>query len=165
MTTIYEVDSQKFNEKLAEELKKMPEFEVPEWAGYVKTSVNRARPPASLDFWYNGSMVGVVGYDSSAAVMKLMAEDAVGDTSGITIANAGAVTAYHSTNKKFETTAYGVRIQADDNAYADIEISGSIVQTNRFELLVNLIEPDQQSTKIKFIWDGTRNELIEQVII
>ena len=50
-------------------------------------------------------------------------------------------------------------------AYADIEISGSIVQTNRFELLVNLIEPDQQSTKIKFIWDGTRNELIEQVII
>ena len=49
--------------------------------------------------------------------------------------------------------------------YADIEISGSIVQPNRFELLVNLIEPDQQSTKIKFIWDGTKNEVIEQVII
>jgi len=49
--------------------------------------------------------------------------------------------------------------------YADIEISGAVTQINRFELTVNLKEPDMNSTKIKFIWDGTKNELIEQITI
>lgn len=49
--------------------------------------------------------------------------------------------------------------------YADIEISGSIVSRDRFELIINLIEPDDNSTKIKFVWDGTKNELIEYIII
>ncbi len=49
--------------------------------------------------------------------------------------------------------------------YADIEVSGSIISQFRFELIVNLIEPDEQSTKIKFIWDGTKKELIETIII
>ena len=49
--------------------------------------------------------------------------------------------------------------------YADIEINGAVTQINRFELTVNLKEPGVDSTKIKFIWDGTKNELIEQKII
>ena len=52
MTTIYDVDAGKYNEKLAEELKKLEEFKMPEWASLVKTSVARARPPADPDFWY-----------------------------------------------------------------------------------------------------------------
>ena len=51
-TTIYDVDAGKYNEKLAEELKKLPEFKMPEWASLVKTSVARARPPSDPDFWY-----------------------------------------------------------------------------------------------------------------
>jgi small subunit ribosomal protein S19e len=50
--TIFTKDPVKFIPALAEALKKIPEFEVPEWAHYVKTGVSRERPPAMDDFWY-----------------------------------------------------------------------------------------------------------------
>jgi small subunit ribosomal protein S19e len=50
--SIYEVPADEFNNKLAEALKKIPEFKMPEWAEYVKTSVARERPPAEEDWWY-----------------------------------------------------------------------------------------------------------------
>ena len=67
--SIYEASTEKLIAKLAEELKKMPEFKMPEWALFVKTSVARARPPVEADFWYKraGSILrqvyikGVVG--------------------------------------------------------------------------------------------------------
>lgn len=52
MATIYDVDPHKYNEVLAEELKKIKEFSVPEWALFVKTSVARERPPVRNDWWY-----------------------------------------------------------------------------------------------------------------
>jgi len=48
--------------------------------------------------------------------------------------------------------------------YADITVEGSITGLNKFQLQVNLQEPDQSSTKIKFIWDGTKGT-IETIII
>jgi small subunit ribosomal protein S19e len=53
MTSVYEIEPGEYNNALAEELKKIPEYEVPEWAYFVKTSVARARIPASEDWWYN----------------------------------------------------------------------------------------------------------------
>jgi small subunit ribosomal protein S19e len=50
--TIFAQDPVKYIPALAEALKKVPEFEVPEWAMYVKTGVSRERPPMSEDFWY-----------------------------------------------------------------------------------------------------------------
>ncbi len=50
--TIFAQNPEKFIPALAEALKKIPEFEVPEWAAYVKTGVSRERPPMSDDFWY-----------------------------------------------------------------------------------------------------------------
>jgi|GEM_PF-198852 small subunit ribosomal protein S19e len=50
--TIFAQNPEKFIPALAEALKKIPEFEVPEWALYVKTGVSRERPPAMEDFWY-----------------------------------------------------------------------------------------------------------------
>jgi len=50
--SIYQVAPDKFNQKLSEELKKLAEFSMPEWAKYVKTSVARQRPPIDNDFWY-----------------------------------------------------------------------------------------------------------------
>ncbi len=50
--SVYDLDSQIFNKKLAEALKSVPEFEMPEWAKFVKTGVARARPPAESDFWF-----------------------------------------------------------------------------------------------------------------
>jgi len=46
--------------------------------------------------------------------------------------------------------------------FAEMEITGSIVGIKKFQLDISLSEPDNQSSKIKFIWDGNRNELIEQ---
>lgn len=49
---VYDVEGQKFIDELAKQLEKMPEFKMPEWAGFVKTSSARARPPADNLFWY-----------------------------------------------------------------------------------------------------------------
>jgi small subunit ribosomal protein S19e len=49
---IFEKDPEKFIAALAVELKKMPEFQVPEWMVFVKSGVSRQRPPADADFWY-----------------------------------------------------------------------------------------------------------------
>ena len=50
--TIFAKDPVKFVPALAEALKKVPEFEVPEWVGFVKSGVSRERPPVDEDFWY-----------------------------------------------------------------------------------------------------------------
>ena len=50
--TIYTKDAEKYIKELAEALKKLPEFKVPEWACFVKSGVSKARPPAQEDFWY-----------------------------------------------------------------------------------------------------------------
>jgi phage gp46-like protein len=46
--------------------------------------------------------------------------------------------------------------------FADIEVNGSITGVGKLELIVDLIEPNNLSTKIKFLWDGTRGTLIER---
>ena len=50
--TIFTKDPEKFVPALAAALKSVPEFEVPEWAAFVKSGVSRERPPVSDDFWY-----------------------------------------------------------------------------------------------------------------
>lgn len=50
--TIYTQDPAKFIPALAEALKRIPEFEVPVWAHYVKSGPSRERPPLMEDFWY-----------------------------------------------------------------------------------------------------------------
>ncbi len=55
MTSVYELDAQEYNKKLAEALKKFPEFEQPEWSRFVKTSVAKSRPTDEEDFWYKRS--------------------------------------------------------------------------------------------------------------
>jgi phage gp46-like protein len=49
--------------------------------------------------------------------------------------------------------------------YADIEIDSQITGVNKMTLFVNVIEPNSQSTKLKFVWDGTRNEIIEEITL
>ena len=52
MNTVYELPAQEYNLKLAEALKKIPEFKQPEWVGFVKSSPSRERPIDDPDFWY-----------------------------------------------------------------------------------------------------------------
>jgi len=53
--TIYDLDPRELNVKLASELKKIPEFEAPEWSFFVKSSVARERPSTEEDFWHKRS--------------------------------------------------------------------------------------------------------------
>lgn len=50
--TIFTKNPVAFIPALAENLKGMEEFIVPEWALFVKSGTSRERPPASVDFWY-----------------------------------------------------------------------------------------------------------------
>ena len=50
--TIFAQNPEKYIPALAEALKNVPEFVVPEWAMYVKSGVSRERPPMSEDFWF-----------------------------------------------------------------------------------------------------------------
>jgi len=52
MNPVYELNAQEFNLKLAEALKKIPEFEEPEWAGFVKSGPAKERPIDDPDFWH-----------------------------------------------------------------------------------------------------------------
>jgi len=50
--SVYEISPQEYNLKLAEALKKFPEFKEPEWAQFVKSSPSKERPIEDLDFWH-----------------------------------------------------------------------------------------------------------------
>ena len=50
--TVYDIEAGKFVNKLAGELKEIPEFEMPEWAKFVKTSPAKQRTPFESDWWF-----------------------------------------------------------------------------------------------------------------
>jgi small subunit ribosomal protein S19e len=49
--SVYEMNPQEYNLKLAEALKEVPEFKEPEWARFVKSGPSRERPIDDSDFW------------------------------------------------------------------------------------------------------------------
>ncbi|KAF0214562.1 MAG: small subunit ribosomal protein S19e, partial [bacterium] len=52
MVSAREVDPQKFNGMLKEELKKVKEITPPAWSQFVKSGAHRERIPQQDDFWY-----------------------------------------------------------------------------------------------------------------
>ena len=50
--SVYDLGSQEYNLKLAEALKKIPEFIEPEWAKFVKSGPAKERPIEDPDFWH-----------------------------------------------------------------------------------------------------------------
>jgi len=52
MNPVYDLDTQEYNLKLAEALKKVPEFEKPEWVEFVKSGPAKERPIEDSDFWH-----------------------------------------------------------------------------------------------------------------
>ena len=52
MSSIYEINAQEYNLKLAEALKQIPEIKEPEWAKFVKSGPAKERPVDDIDFWY-----------------------------------------------------------------------------------------------------------------
>ncbi len=49
---VYEMDAHEFNLRLAEALKKVPEFVKPEWVDFVKSGSAKERPIEDDDFWW-----------------------------------------------------------------------------------------------------------------
>jgi len=49
---IYEYRAQEYNLKLSEALKKIPEFQKPEWIEFVKSGSAKERPIDDDDFWF-----------------------------------------------------------------------------------------------------------------
>ncbi len=50
--SVYDMNAQEYNLKLAQALKQVPEFKAPEWAHFVKSSPSKERPIEEEDFWY-----------------------------------------------------------------------------------------------------------------
>lgn len=53
--SMYELGAHEYNKKLAEALKKVPEFKAPEWVAFVKSGPSKSRPIDDEDFWYKRS--------------------------------------------------------------------------------------------------------------
>jgi len=49
---ITDMKGEQFAIELAKKLAEMPEFKMPEWAYFVKTSVSKSRPPTQSEWWY-----------------------------------------------------------------------------------------------------------------
>ena len=49
---VYDFDQQEYNNKLADALKEIPEFQPPQWILFVKSGSSRERPIEGKDFWY-----------------------------------------------------------------------------------------------------------------
>ncbi len=49
---VYDLNTQEYNLKLAEALKKIPEFHEPEWVKFVKSGTAKQRPIEDIDFWH-----------------------------------------------------------------------------------------------------------------
>ncbi|MBI5393610.1 30S ribosomal protein S19e [Candidatus Woesearchaeota archaeon] len=52
MSKIFDAQTKELLDLVSAELKKKREFSPPAWATYVKTGVNKERPPVSRDWWY-----------------------------------------------------------------------------------------------------------------
>lgn len=70
--SVQDVDRSKLIEAVAEDLKKVKELEMPEWAKFVKTGPGRERVPESLDWWYmRAASILVKAYFSPIGVSRL----------------------------------------------------------------------------------------------
>ena len=52
MNPFYDLKAHEYTLKLAEALKKIPEFKEPEWAAFVKSGPAKERPIEDPDFWH-----------------------------------------------------------------------------------------------------------------
>ncbi|MCD6547076.1 MAG: 30S ribosomal protein S19e [Nanoarchaeota archaeon] len=52
MATVFDVNPHELIGKLKEELKKIDQIKMPEWAKFVKTGSTKTKPPEQEDFWY-----------------------------------------------------------------------------------------------------------------
>lgn len=74
MVTLYDVSASKLIPRLAKELE--GKVQPPEWAPYVKTGVNKERPPDDPNWWYsrNASILRYIAINGPVGVQRLRAK-------------------------------------------------------------------------------------------
>lgn len=70
---VYELSAQEYNLKLAEALKKIPEFKKPGWVDFVKSGSAKERPISDDDFWFKraASILRQIYKNKSVGVNRL----------------------------------------------------------------------------------------------
>jgi len=70
---LLQVKAQDFIKRCSEELKKVKEISVPEWARYAKTGVHKKYPPHQEDWWYTraASILRRIALDGPVGVSRL----------------------------------------------------------------------------------------------
>jgi small subunit ribosomal protein S19e len=73
MTSVKDVPSEALIMKAAQELQKVEEIKPPEWVSYVKTGMNKERPPSQDNWWYirAASMMRKIYLGNALGVSKL----------------------------------------------------------------------------------------------
>ncbi len=73
MTTVYDIPADMFIRQVAEELKKNPVVQPPEWAAFAKTGVHREMPPEDPDWWYmrSASVLRRVYIDGPVGIQRM----------------------------------------------------------------------------------------------
>jgi small subunit ribosomal protein S19e len=73
MTTVYDIPSDVFIKKVAEELKKLDSVTPPDWAMFSKTGVHKQAPPEAEDWWYTraASILRRVYVDGPVGVQRM----------------------------------------------------------------------------------------------
>jgi small subunit ribosomal protein S19e len=73
MTSVKDVPSEALIMKAAQELQKVEEIKPPEWVSYVKTGMNKERPPLQDNWWYirAASMMRKIYLGNALGVSKL----------------------------------------------------------------------------------------------
>ena len=72
---VYEVDAENFILALAKKLKEIPEFKMPDWSTFAKTSAGKERPPTDSDWWFiRAASILRKLYMKSKGVTRLRAE-------------------------------------------------------------------------------------------
>ena len=70
MTTVYDIPADLLIRRVAEEMKKRPEFTPPEWAEFAKTGVHKEQPPQDPDWWFVGPRPCSGGSTSTARLVS-----------------------------------------------------------------------------------------------
>ncbi len=85
MVAVFDVPAQKLVEKVALELKKLPELDAPEWTIFVKTGVHKERPPERADWWHirAASVLRTIYKSGPIGVSKLRSKYGGGKRRGV----------------------------------------------------------------------------------
>ena len=50
-------------------------------------------------------------------------------------------------------------------AFGEVTVNASLIGIGKLQLEISLKEPSSRTTKVKYLWDGARKEIIQQILL